>query len=82
LIKIFKKYLGKVRIWSLSYTTYFNLVHNLLIVSIWFITFQYRVNLVSVVIFLIKIDDMTNAQNKILVYRDQIDTIKKLGTKL
>ena len=60
--------MGKLRIWSLSYVPYFNLVFNLSIMSIWSLTFRYRVNLVSVVIIWIKIDDMVNDQKKILVY--------------
>ena len=63
-----KKIMGKLHIWSLSYTPYFNLVSNFLIVSIWFLTFWCCVNLVSVIIFSMKIDYMTNGQNKILVY--------------
>ena len=47
----FYKIKGKLRIWFLSYTPYFNLVHNLLIVSIWSLTFQYRVNLDFIVNF-------------------------------
>jgi len=58
----------KLYIWSLSYTLYFNLVPNLSIMSIWSLTFQCHVNLVSIVISYMKIDDMSNSQNKILVY--------------
>ena len=63
-----KKKEGKLHIWSLSYTPYFNLAFNLSIVSIWSLTFQYYVNLVHIVISWMKIDDMSNGQNKILVY--------------
>ena len=56
--------MDKLRIWSLSYTSYFNLVFNLSIVSIWSLTFQYHVNLVIIVIFWMKIDDAFNGQNK------------------
>ena len=63
-----KKIMGKLYIWSLFYTPYFSLVSNLLIVSIWFLTFRCRVNLVSVIVFWMKIDYMANGQNKILVY--------------
>ena len=38
-IKYFK---DKLRIWSLSYTLYFNLISNISIVSIWSITFCKR----------------------------------------
>ena len=50
---------------SLTFTPYFNLVHNFSIVSIWSLTFQCRFNLVSTVISQIKIPNMTNNQNKI-----------------
>ena len=56
--------MDKLRIWSLSYAPYFNLVFNLLIVSIWSLTFQYHVNLVIIVIFWMTIDDAFNGQNK------------------
>ena len=56
--------MDKLCIWSLSYTSYFNLVFNLSIVSIWSLTFQYHVNLVIIVIFWMKIDDAFNGQNK------------------
>ena len=42
---------GKLHIWFLSFTLYFNLVHNFLIVLIWPLTFWCRVNLVPAVIF-------------------------------
>ena len=35
--------------------------------SIWSLTYQYHVNLVYVVISWMKIDDISNGQNKILV---------------
>ena len=63
-------FMDKLRIWSLSYTPYFNLVLNLSIVSIWSLTFQYHVNLVIIVIFWMKIDDMFNGQNKKLTFID------------
>ena len=69
-IYIIDSSLGKLRIWSLSYTPYFNLVPNLLIVSIWSLTFQYRVNLVLTVNFLMKFDDTSNGQNKKLAFID------------
>ena len=59
--------MGNLRIWSLSFTPYFNLVHNLSIVSIWSLTFQYHVNLVSTIIFWMQIADVVNGQNKKLV---------------
>ena len=63
---------GKLHIWSLSYTPYFNLVPNFLIVSIWSLTFQYRVNLVLTVNFWMKFDDTSNGQNKKLAFIDVI----------
>ena len=54
--------------WSLSLIIYFNLVLNISIVSIWSLTFQSRVNLVYVIIYWMKINDMSNSHNKILVY--------------
>ena len=57
-------------IWSLSFILYFNLVDIFSIVSIWFLTFQYRVNLVSVVIFFMKIAYVANGQNKKLIFVD------------
>ena len=60
--------MGKLHIWSLSYTLYFNLIPNLSIMSVWSLTFQYHVSLVSAVIFWMKIDDLSNCQNKKLVY--------------
>ena len=60
----------KLRIWSLSYTLYFNLISNLSIVSIWSLTFQYCVNLVPAIIFWMKIDDMSNSQNKKVAFVD------------
>ena len=62
--------MGKVYIWSLSFTLYFNLVSNFLIVSIWSLIFQYYVNLVTSIIFWIEITDIANAQNKKLVSID------------
>ena len=62
------KIMGKLRIWFLSYTPYFNLVPNILIVSIWSLTFQYCVNLVLTVNFWMKIDDASNGQNKKLAF--------------
>ena len=43
--------LGKLYIWSLSFIPYFNLASNFSIVSIWFLTFQCRVDLVLAIIF-------------------------------
>ena len=62
--------MGKLCFWSLSYIPYFNLILNLSIVSIWFLAFQYCVNLVHVVIFWMKIDDVSNDQNKKLASAD------------
>ena len=62
----------KLHIWSLSFIGYFNLVPNLSIVSIWSLTFQYRVNLVLTIIFLMKIDKVSNGQNKKLAFVDVI----------
>ena len=62
--------MDKLCFWSLTYIPYFNLIHNLSIVSIWSLTFQCRVNLVPTVIFWMKIDDMSNGQNKKLAYVD------------
>ena len=57
---------SKLRVWSLSFTPYFNLIPNLSIVLIWSQTFQWHVNLVSKIIFFMEIDDMNNSQkNKI-----------------
>ena len=67
LLYIFK---GKLRIWPLSYTPYFNLIYNFSIVSIWSITFQYRANLVITIIFWMKIDGTSNGQNKKLAFVD------------
>ena len=61
---------GKLHIWSLFYTSYFNLVSNFSIVSIWSLTFQYCVNLVFTIIFWMKIDDASNGQNKKLAFVD------------
>ena len=66
----FFKFLGKLHIWFLSYTLYFNMIPNLLIVSIWSITFQYCDNLVHVIVFWKKIDGMSNGQNKKLASID------------
>ena len=66
-IKYFKY---KLRIWFLFYILYFNLIHNISIVSIWSLTFQYRVSLASVIIFWMKIDDVSNDQNKKLAFVD------------
>ena len=63
-----KTYKGKLHIESLSFAPYFNLIPNLSIVSIWSLTFQYHINLVPIIISWMKIDDMANGQNKILVY--------------
>ena len=63
-------FLGKLRIWFIFYTPYFNLVYNLSIVPIWSLTFQHCVNLVSTVNFWMKIDDTFNGQNKKLVFVD------------
>ena len=57
-------------IWSLSFILYFNLVDIFSIVSIWFLTFQCRINLVSVVIFFMKIAYVANGQNKKLIFVD------------
>jgi len=62
--------LDKLQIWLLSFTPFFNLVSNLLIVSIWSLTFQCCVNLFLVVIFWIEIANVTNGKNKELVYVD------------
>ena len=56
--------LGKLHFLSLSYIPYFNLILNISIVSIWSLTFQYHVNLIPTVIFWMKIDDVSNSQNK------------------
>ena len=56
--------MDKLQSWSLSFTSYFNLAHVLSIVSIWFITFQFHVNLVPTVIYWMKISNMANSQNK------------------
>ena len=37
---------------------------------IWFITFQYCINLVTAIIFWMKIDDVSNGQNKKLASVD------------
>ena len=63
-------FLGKLHIWFISYIIYFNLVPNLLIVSIWSLTFQYRVNLVLTINFWMKIDDTSKGQNKKLAFID------------
>ena len=60
--------MGKLCILSLSFTPYLNLVLNFSIVSIWSLNFQCNVNLVPSIIFWIEIIDMTNSQNKKLVY--------------
>ena len=54
--------------WSLFFTQYFNLIFNLLIMSIWSLIFQCHVNLVHIVIYWMKIVDIANAKSKILVY--------------
>ena len=41
-------YMGKLRFLSLSYIPYFNSIPNISIMSIWFLAFQYRFNLVTV----------------------------------
>ena len=51
---------GKLHFLSLSYTLYFNLILNFSIMLIWYLTFQYRVNLVTAIIFWMKIDDVLN----------------------
>ena len=66
-IKYFKY---KLRIWFLFYILYFNLIHNISIVSIWSLTFQYCVNLTPAIIFWMKIDDVSNGQNKKLAFVD------------
>ena len=63
-----KKIKSKLHIQSLFYTSYFNLIPNLLIVTIWSLTFQYHVNLVLTIIFQKKIDDAFNGQNKKLAF--------------
>ena len=55
---------GKLCIWSLSFTSYFNLVSNISIMLISSLTFQCHVNLVYIVISLIEIADVENGQNK------------------
>ena len=62
--------MGKLHIWSLTFTLYFNLVPNISIVSIWSLTFQYCVSLAPAVIFWMKIDDVSNGQNKKLAFVD------------
>ena len=61
-------FLDKLFIWSLFFTPYFNLVSNLSIVSIGSLTFQCCVNLVLIIISLMEIANVTNGQNKKLVY--------------
>ena len=66
-IKYFKY---KLCIWSLFYTLYFNLIPNISIVSIWPLTFQYHVNLALAFILWMKIDNVSNGQNKKLAFVD------------
>ena len=37
--KVYHFFMGKLLIWSLSFIIYFNLIPNILIVLIWFLTF-------------------------------------------
>ena len=57
--------MGKICIWFLSFKPYFNLVHNISILSI---IFQCHVNLVSTAISWMEIANMANRQNKKFVY--------------
>ena len=57
-------FLGKLRIWSLSFTLDFKIVLNLSIVSNWSLTFQCRVDLVSAVIYWMEKSDVSNGLNK------------------
>ena len=57
-------FMGKLHIWSLSFTPYFNLVPKFSIVLIWSLTSHWRVNLVTSFISWMKIVDMTNDHNK------------------
>ena len=66
-IKYFKY---KLCIWFLFYILYFNLIHNISIVSIWLLTFQYRINLAPTFILWMKIDNVFNGQNKKLAFVD------------
>ena len=62
--------MGKLCVWSLFFTSYFNLIPNLLIVSIWFLTFPCCVNLFLVIIFWMEIVNVASSQNKKLVSVD------------
>ena len=59
--------MGKIRIWSLSFIPYFNLVSNLSIMSIYSVTFQYCINLVSTIISWMKITNVAKVKIKKLV---------------
>ena len=54
---------GKLYIWFLSFISYFNLVRNFSIVSIWSLIFQCYVNLVFIIISWMEIANVTNSQN-------------------
>ena len=60
----------KITFLSLSYILYFNLIHNISILSIWFLIFQYHVNIVIAIIFWMKINNVFNGQNNKLVFVD------------
>ena len=66
--EIGKIFLGRLHIWFLSFTLYFNLVPNFLIVLIWSLTFQCHVNSVTAIISLIEIAVATNGYNTKLAY--------------
>ena len=53
--------MGKICIWSISFTPYFNLVSNFSIVLIWSMSLSFRWKLIA---------DMANGQNKKLVSVD------------
>ena len=59
--------MGKIRIWSLFFIPYFNLVSNLSIMSIYSVTFQYCINLVSTIISWMKITNVAKVKIKKLV---------------
>lgn len=56
--------MSKLCIWSLFYILYFNLTLNLPMVSIWSLTFLYRINFVFAIISWMKIIDQLNAEIK------------------
>ena len=59
--------MGKIRIWSLFFIPYFNLISNLSIMSIYSVTFQYCINLVSTIISWMKITNVAKVKIKKLV---------------